>query len=61
MNADQRFKIICILASSVSDMYKAHNIFTSDEFNWKRAEECFLRDQKINGEDYLLKMLEPKE
>ena len=58
MTPEQRHKILEKLAYNCWEIYDRK---TSKEFNWKKAEEVLKLDQEINGEDFLLIMLENKE
>lgn len=55
MTPKQRYKILQKLAYNVWEIYDKK---TSSDFNWKKAEEVLKLDQEINGEDFLLFMLE---
>lgn len=55
MTSEQRHKILQKLAYNVWEIYDKK---TSSDFNWKKAEEALKLDQEINGEDFLLVMLE---
>lgn len=55
MTPKQRHKILEKLAYNVWEIYDRK---TSSDFNWRKAEESLKLDQEINGEDFLLVMLE---
>lgn len=58
MTQDERHQILCILAHNYAEICEANHITTSNERNWKKAEEALEIDQRINGEDFLLIMLD---
>lgn len=57
----QKQRIIITLAYLYNEMYKYFNTKTNDEKNWKRAEEAFEIELKINGERWLLDLIKEKE
>jgi hypothetical protein len=58
MTNDERHQILCILAYRYGEIYKANNFHTDNVRNWQKAEEALRIDQDINGEDFLLCMLQ---
>lgn len=58
MTQDERHQILCILAYNYGKICAANHIITSNERNWNKAEEALEIDQRINGEDFLLIMLD---
>jgi hypothetical protein len=58
MDAQQKYKILNKLAYNCAEIYKYFHTPKSNDFNWKKAEEALELDKRINGEDFLLCMLE---
>jgi hypothetical protein len=60
MTSEQKHKIIEIFAYNYSEICKANGVYHDDTYIWKQAERFLEIDQEINGEDFLLVMLEPE-
>jgi len=58
MTNEQRQKIIEILAYRYAEICKANNVYHSSDYNWRRAEQMLKLDNDINGEIFLLHLLE---
>lgn len=61
MTQDQCHQILNKLAYYYGEICKSHNIKTTDELNYKKAEEMFNTVMKIDGEEGLLCYLKEDE
>jgi hypothetical protein len=57
MIIEQRQKIIEILAYRYAEICKANGVHHDNDYNWKRAEQIFDVEIKINGKEWLLSLL----
>lgn len=57
MTETERHKILNILAYSYGEICRICNVKTDNNRNWVKAEEALKIDQEINGEDFLLCLL----
>lgn len=61
MTNEERQKILEIIAYRYAEICKANRVYHDNDYNWKRAEEMLELDNKINGEDSMLFLLEKDE
>jgi len=57
MTQDQCHKILEKLSYYFGEICKANNYQTTNEYNWKKAEQIFNLEMSINGEEWLLSLL----
>jgi len=55
---DQNYKILEKLAYLFGEICEHNNFKTTSEYNWKKAEQIFNLEIKINGEEWLLSLIE---
>jgi len=60
MTQDQTHRILEILAYNFGEMYKNNKTPTTNECNWENARLMFDTEMRINGEEFLLSLLEDK-
>jgi hypothetical protein len=58
VSSEERNKIIEILAYRYAEICKANGVHHDNDYNWKRAEEIFDIEMRINGERWLLSLLQ---
>jgi len=57
---DQTHRILEILAYNFSELYKHSGTPTTDLYNWENAQLMFDTEMRINGEEFLLSLIEDK-